>query len=252
MFADILAYSPQVVREKCGAHFRLTLLKGCLESRFAMRRFSLARLSCSQGRLLLLPPTLPKIDQAAIVRKNRSARPEFEPEKARLHTEKHTPMLNQAQRQAFGAIVADVGDGAQSSHFVDGPGGSGETSLYNVPISEIWGNGLGASDVASSGIEALLVSGDEQRNRNSNYRYELPMSRFPALVNGRLHQSSSTAWRWLSGMRRQRRIATSRNALVVRYAKFVLTKDHLALFWWFSVGISDTNRLSHAAEADRK
>ena len=259
MFADILAYSPQVVREKCGAHFRLTLLKGCLESRFAMRRFSLARLSCSQGRLLLLPPTLPKIDQAAIVRKNRSARPEFEPEKARLHTEKHTPMLNQAQRQAFGAIVADVGDGAQSSHFVDGPGGSGETSLYNVPISEIRGKGIAAASVASSGIEDLLLSG----GRTAHSEFKLPIrvarNRLASFRRGRWMQSPSTDWRRLSGMERQWRIDTSRNALVDRYAIFVLTTDHSAAFRWRSVGISGQippvarhGRRAHVAAASLK
>ena len=80
-------------------------------------------------------------------------------------------MLNEEHRHAFGAIVADVVGGVQSTHFVDGPGGSGETFLYNVLISEIRGKGLSAAAVAPSGIAALLLTG----GRTAHSEFKLPI-----------------------------------------------------------------------------
>ena len=115
--------------------------------------------------------TIPKIDPDSVDRKKRNARLEFEPEAERVYASEHTPMLNEEHRHAFEAIVADVVGGVQSTHFVDGPGGSGETFLYNVLISEIRGKGLSAAAVASSGIAALLLSG----GRTAHSKFKLPI-----------------------------------------------------------------------------
>src|SRR5688500_16995933 len=69
--------------------------------------------------------------------------------------------LNEKQRIAFDTIMAAVDDDSMPIRcfFLDGPGGSGKTYLYNTIISKLRGRGKKVLAVASTGIAANLLPG---------------------------------------------------------------------------------------------
>ena len=71
------------------------------------------------------------------------------------------PSLNSDQRNVFGAVMAVINDPEPYSKvfFVDGPGGTGKTFLYNTLLAQVRSLGEIALVVASSGIAALLLQG---------------------------------------------------------------------------------------------
>ena len=69
------------------------------------------------------------------------------------------PLLNDEKDVAPQSITPDVYSGAHGAHFIGGPGGSGETFLYNVLLEAVRSRGLGGAAVASSGIAAFLLEG---------------------------------------------------------------------------------------------
>ncbi len=58
----------------------------------------------------------------------------------------------------------------KNAFFIDGPGGTGKTFLYNVLLSEIRSKNQVALAVASSGIAALLLPG----GRTAHSRFKIP------------------------------------------------------------------------------
>ena len=71
------------------------------------------------------------------------------------------PSLNSDQRNVFGAVMAVINDPEPYSKvfFVDGPGDTGKTFLYNTLLAQVRSLGEIALVVASSGIAALLLQG---------------------------------------------------------------------------------------------
>src|SRR5688500_9110438 len=69
--------------------------------------------------------------------------------------------LNEDQRNAFNAIINAIdGQGDKHLFFIDGPGGTGKSFLYNALIGLIRGERRkSVIVVASSGIAALLLTG---------------------------------------------------------------------------------------------
>jgi ATP-dependent DNA helicase PIF1 len=69
--------------------------------------------------------------------------------------------LNEGQRAAFDAIMAavrDVNKTLPRQYFLDGPGGTGKTFLYNTLIAVLKGQGKSVISVASTGIAATLLT----------------------------------------------------------------------------------------------
>jgi len=69
--------------------------------------------------------------------------------------------LNEGQRAAFDAIMAavcDVNKTLPRQNFLDGPGGTGKTFLYNTLIAVLKGQGKSVISVASTGIAATLLN----------------------------------------------------------------------------------------------
>jgi ATP-dependent DNA helicase PIF1 len=69
--------------------------------------------------------------------------------------------LNVGQRAAFDQIMAAINDenSLQSRQFfLDGPGGTGKTFLYNTLINVLQGEGKKIIAVASTGIATLLIN----------------------------------------------------------------------------------------------
>ncbi|KAL6734888.1 hypothetical protein Aduo_005380 [Ancylostoma duodenale] len=65
--------------------------------------------------------------------------------------------LNVHQRDAEESILASFGSGRQKTHFVDGPGGSGKTCLYNTIYHILKGQQKSVICVAWTGIAASLL-----------------------------------------------------------------------------------------------
>ena len=83
------------------------------------------------------------------------------------------PSLNSDQLSAFTSIMTAVNDSEQYPQifFVDGPGGTGKTFLYNTLLAQVRSQSQIALGLASSGIAALLLSG----GRTVHSRLKVPI-----------------------------------------------------------------------------
>nr|XP_027196773.1 uncharacterized protein LOC113791226 [Dermatophagoides pteronyssinus] len=81
--------------------------------------------------------------------------------------------LNDQQREAFDAIMKAVNDNSISEKcfFLDGPGGTGKTYLYNTLMHVIRGNGGVVLPVATTGVAANLLIG----GKTMHSQYGLPI-----------------------------------------------------------------------------
>jgi hypothetical protein len=81
--------------------------------------------------------------------------------------------LNVEQLMAFQTIktAAETDDDSSKVFFLDGPGGTGKTFLYNAILAHFRANGDIAIPVASSGIAALLLKG----GRTAHSRFKIPI-----------------------------------------------------------------------------
>ena len=83
----------------------------------------------------------------------------------------HLPRLNAEQAHAYNQIIASVDAHDGSLFFLNGPGGTGKTFVYNVVCHKVRSEGLIALCVASSGIAALLLRG----GRTSHSMFKIPI-----------------------------------------------------------------------------
>ena len=83
------------------------------------------------------------------------------------------PSLNSDRLSAFTSIMTAVNDSEQHPKifFVDGPGGTGKTFLYNTLLAQVRSQSQIALGLASSGIAALLLSG----GRTVHSRLKVPI-----------------------------------------------------------------------------
>ena len=84
--------------------------------------------------------------------------------------------LNERQKHAYDIIMAAIDDQSQTGkcHFLDGPGGSGKTYLYETLLSTVRGRGQIALAIASIGIAANLLSGG--RTSHSQFKLSVPLN----------------------------------------------------------------------------
>ena len=87
---------------------------------------------------------------------------------AALHFEE---VLNEGQRHAYNKVLQAIQDNKGAVFFLDGPGGSRKTFLYNALLSCIRGNQKIALACASSGIAALLLN----NGRTAHSRFKIPI-----------------------------------------------------------------------------
>ena len=71
------------------------------------------------------------------------------------------PLLNEDQLSIYKITIAAVNDtnSYYNAFFIDGPGGTGKTYLYDTLLSTVHSQGNIALAKASSGIAALLLQG---------------------------------------------------------------------------------------------
>jgi len=81
------------------------------------------------------------------------------------------PLLNKDQYTIYNAIMQVIEHDLPQCFFIDGPGGTGKTFLYNTILAKVRLCGQIALPVASSGIAALLISG----GRTAHTRFKIPI-----------------------------------------------------------------------------
>jgi hypothetical protein len=79
-------------------------------------------------------------------------------------------LLNDDQRVIYNAILQAIAD-ANGCFFVDGPGSTGKTFLYNTLLATVRSSGEIAIVVASSGIAILLMMG----GRTAYSQFKIPL-----------------------------------------------------------------------------
>jgi len=91
--------------------------------------------------------------------------------------EEHIANLNPDQHSAFNRITSAITNSTGETFFLQGPGGTGKTYLYNTLCYHLRSQGKIVLCVASSGIAALLLKG----GRTAHSRFKIPVP---------VHQSS--------------------------------------------------------------
>src|SRR5260364_31798 len=131
------------------------------------------------GMTLLDFPNLPIIDYALLEEDQQNntliAKEQHFDQNKINETSENEKSLNEDQNKIFVEIIKAIKDEINSTlFFVDGPGGTGKTFLYNLLLAYIRSkkhlNGI-AIAVASSGIAALLMSG----GRTAHSRFKIPL-----------------------------------------------------------------------------
>lgn len=80
--------------------------------------------------------------------------------------------LNHEQRFAYDQILAAINDDRGSVFFVDGPGGTGKTYLYQALLATVRSHGKIAVATATSGVAASILPG----GRTAHSRFKIPLN----------------------------------------------------------------------------
>jgi hypothetical protein len=83
----------------------------------------------------------------------------------------NVPLLNTEQYDIYNTVIQAVDQNLSECFFIDGPGGTGKTFLYNTILAKVRSHGEIALPVASSGIAALLIDG----GRTAHSRFKIPI-----------------------------------------------------------------------------
>jgi hypothetical protein len=158
----------------------------------------------------------------------------------RAQLERNMPLLNPDQEQAVASILDAIRRGEGNVFFLDGPGGSGKTFVYNVLLAVVCCEGNVAIAVASSGIAALLLDGG--RTSHSAFRIPIDVDR-DSICNITANSDTAKVIRaaklivWDEAPTQHRHCAE----VVDRTFRDILQRPtfHLARRWWFSVGTFD-------------
>jgi hypothetical protein len=100
-----------------------------------------------------------------------SAHLAFDPIRERTAADDHAHKLNDDQVHAYDQILTSIERQLGKIFFVDGPGGTGKTFLYNTLCHRIRGRGLITVCIASSGIAAQLLPG----GRTAHSTFAIPV-----------------------------------------------------------------------------
>jgi hypothetical protein len=89
----------------------------------------------------------------------------------RANLEVRLPCLNADQRNAYNWIIASVENNEGRLFFLNGPGGTGKTFVYNTICAKLRSEGMIILCVSSSGISALLIQG----GRTAHSVFKIPI-----------------------------------------------------------------------------
>jgi hypothetical protein len=128
----------------------------------------------SHGKCWTEYPGLPSYNitllQSSLDQVNRLIQEELSYERRELEDlSSRSGTLNLEQKNAFNQVMECVNSNASKIFFIDGPGGSGKTYLYNTILGTVRNLGKIALAVASSGIAAMLLLG----GRTAHSRFKI-------------------------------------------------------------------------------
>ncbi|VDI22620.1 Hypothetical predicted protein [Mytilus galloprovincialis] len=129
----------------------------------------------SHGKNLADFPGFPNIDEPNISFKSNLLHKQcqYKIEYQTVVADKNESLLNSDQHHVYQKVVdATEQHTNTTAYFVEGPGGSGKTFLYNTILARIRSKGEIAQAVASSGIAAELLNG----GRTAHSRFKIPIS----------------------------------------------------------------------------
>ncbi|KAH9846243.1 PIF1-like helicase-domain-containing protein, partial [Lenzites betulinus] len=101
---------------------------------------------------------------------------DYDPQDERQAAALRVAQLNPEQRSAFDQIVDCVLRHRSKVFFINGPGGTGKTFVYEALCHKIRGEGLIVLCVASSGLASLLLRG----GRTAHSRFKIPVEQINA------------------------------------------------------------------------
>ena len=93
-------------------------------------------------------------------------------DRERTLAQEHLAQLNPEQLDAYEQIISSVETQAGQTFFLNGPGGTGKTFVYNTVCNRVRGQGWIVLCVASSGIASLLLCG----GRTAHSMFKIPLS----------------------------------------------------------------------------
>lgn len=99
----------------------------------------------------------------------------YDRERERNLAEERLAQLNPEQLDAYRQIISSVETQAGQVFFLNGPGGTGKTFVYNTICNMVRSHGWIALCVASSGIASLLLQG----GRTAHSMFKIPLSLNP-------------------------------------------------------------------------
>ena len=124
-------------------------------------------------------PGFPAIDHGSEPLADALAMEHFDEASCAKYVADHEGLLNDAQRAIYEEVLdaVECEDEGPKAFFVDGPGGTKKTYLFNFILSRVRSAGNGVHDpavaiaVATSGVAALLLPG----GRTAHSRFRIPI-----------------------------------------------------------------------------
>ncbi|KAI0281749.1 PIF1-like helicase-domain-containing protein [Russula brevipes] len=167
-------YAPSLCDDLQRILERKGLLHPSLETTCDFGLFLLDELLHDMGCSILNFPSMPRITHAwHTVHDNPyiSEHMSYNRNEERILAENNRTKLNVDQSFAYDQILSSFHHRQSSLFFIDGPGGTGKTFLYNTLCHQIRADGGIAICVASSGIASLLLPG----GRTAHSTFAIPV-----------------------------------------------------------------------------
>ena len=126
----------------------------------------------SSGFALSAFPSMPQLTER-VEELNRLLAEELDDDTHTLQVfvEQNTSRLNPEQWIVFSEVINCVTHGRSKLFFLDGPGGTGKTFVYNLLLSAVRSHGKIAIALASTGLAALLL----EKGRTAHSRLKIPI-----------------------------------------------------------------------------
>lgn len=177
LFATILLFGEPVNPRTLWEHFKNDLCDDLIrqhpdiEAAYNIGLYEINIHLSRNGRSLRDFPQMPDFYRVEI--ENRTIQEEryLNTEELSNSAERYKTLMNRDQKIIFDKVTTAVEAGLPKVFFIDGPGGTGKTFVYESILAEVRSKRKIALAVASSGIAALLLTG----GRTAHSRFKIPV-----------------------------------------------------------------------------